>query len=359
MQATLDLIRQEPLFSSSLTGGALLSHWSNLGIELLVYVIAAMCLRHAWRARPADGDPNHGVAGREWVSVMAGAVLLTFVIELLLSHSFHADASGQMVRLYEYPPGSFLIAIKGVPLWVPVGWCFILYATMRTTTFLGAAWYIAPLLDGFLALNLDLSLDPVAIHQDWWDWMPGAAGTGVDANSYFGIPLVNFMGWFVIVGSYSLFARRFFAARRRRGWLPGTAGNVLVVTAAIVASLIVVAVYQSALGPHLTPVAVMLAWMVAAAIVARHMMGFRVDAPVERLFIAVPIVFHAYCIAVSLVTTAQSPPSDKVGSLLIVEPELSIFMPVAALLGLWLYSWPYLGTLADRSRITNRPASGG
>ena len=344
-------IAKTPLFEWTLR-----PEWSHLGIELIVYVIFWLCLRHARRTGAIDaGGPRRGAPSQEWVAAMIAAIGLTLVIEILLSHQLVPSDGGQ-VRLYEYPPGSFLIQIVGVPIWVPIGWSFILYVTMRTTTLLGVPWYVAPLLDGFLALNLDLTLDPIAVHRGWWDWLPGRPGTGVDPNSYFGIPLVNFMGWFVIVASFSFFIRFFFRWRRQRGRTPapGVLGNLMPAAVAAGAAFLVVLLYQFAVAPRLTPVTTTLAWLAAAIIVVANMRRFYFDSPLERLFLAVPVVFHSYSILLLFFTKAQSPPSQGTGWLMIEEPELAIFMPVAALLGLWLYVWPYLGTLALR-----RPASAG
>lgn len=316
--------------------------WSALGIELLVYTIAVLCFRDARRAADSAADP-YALRGGEWLALMLSAIGLTFVIEMALSHSQVPGPGGQTVRLYEYPPETFLLQVFGVPVWVPVGWSFILYATMRTTTLLGLRWYVAPLLDGFLALNLDLTLDPIAIHRAWWDWFPGRPGTGIDENSYFGIPLVNFMGWFVIVGSFSFFARLLFHRRRRAGATRGLAGDLVTADLAAMAAFVVVMIYQVGLQGYLSPITVTLAWMAFGAVVMVHARAFRTDAPLQRLLVSVPIVFHGYSILCAFVTTTQSPPSVRVGPMLDVEPELAIFMPVAALLGLWLYFWPYLG----------------
>lgn len=335
---------------SPVLDGTITPEWSHLGIELIVYVIFGLCLRHARRAGAIDaGGSRSGAPAQEWVAAMVAAIGLTLVIEILLSHQLVSSEGGQ-VRLYEYPPGSFLVQILGVPIWVPIGWRFILYVTMRTTTLLGVPWYVAPLLDGFLALNLDLTLDPIAVHRGWWDWLPGRPGTGVDPNSYFGIPLVNFMGWFVIVAGFSFFIRFVFRRRRERGRVPapGLMGSSMPAAMAAGAAFIVVLLYQFIVAPWLTPVTTTLAWLLAAIVVIANMRRFQFDSPLERLFIAVPIVFHAYSILLLFFTKAESPPSEGTGWLMIEEPELAIFMPVAALLGLWLYLWPYLGTLAVR-----------
>ncbi len=55
-----------------------------------------------------------------------------------------------------------------------------------------------PILDGLLALNIDLALDAIAIRLGFWDW-----GQGLKFQ-YFGVPYANFWAWFWVVFSFSL-----------------------------------------------------------------------------------------------------------------------------------------------------------
>lgn len=66
------------------------------------------------------------------------------------------------------------------------------------------------MLDGLLALNIDLALDAVAIRLGFWDW-----GQGLEFE-YFGVPYGNFWAWFWVVFSFS-FGYRLFA--RRADWI--------------------------------------------------------------------------------------------------------------------------------------------
>jgi putative membrane protein len=50
----------------------------------------------------------------------------------------------------------------------------------------------APLLAGATAILLDLFIDPVAVAAGYWVWL-------LPANVYYGIPLLNFVGWFVLM----------------------------------------------------------------------------------------------------------------------------------------------------------------
>jgi hypothetical protein len=80
-------------------------------------------------------------------------------------------------------------------------------------------WFARPLLDGLLALNIDLAMDTIAIRLGMWDW-----GRGLQFH-YFGVPFANFWAWFWVVSSFSL-GYRILARQgnRLKTWLaPATA----------------------------------------------------------------------------------------------------------------------------------------
>ncbi len=52
--------------------------------------------------------------------------------------------------------------------------------------------WAAPLLAGAIAVLLDLFIDPIAVIVGYWVWL-------VPANVYYEIPLLNFVGWFVLM----------------------------------------------------------------------------------------------------------------------------------------------------------------
>jgi uncharacterized membrane protein len=314
--------------SGPLLSGTLLPEWSFLGIEILVYVFAYLCLKDAMRQ------------GRAYAAAFFATIFFTFVVESLLS----ADKT-----VYEYPSQAFLLQVINVPIWVPIGWAFILHVAMGTSTLLGAPIFTAALIDAFLALNLDLTLDPIAIHRGWWTWNvrdnPDLYPYFVD---YFGIPLINFMGWFVIVFAFSFFVR--LARKRVPPGSKGTAGDIIPPFLATIPALLVVFQYQE-IGLWLMQQPNLLlnggflscvVWGICAAIVLWHVRAFRHDAPFKRLFIATPLVFHGYMLVLLFLTRAKDiPPAEGGEWLWVTIAELTIFFPVVAALGLCLYVWPY------------------
>ena len=53
-------------------------------------------------------------------------------------------------------------------------------------------WWQVPLLTGVIAVVLDLFIDPVAVEAGYWVWL-------VKGTVYYGIPLLNYVGWFVLM----------------------------------------------------------------------------------------------------------------------------------------------------------------
>ncbi|MGA7733387.1 MAG: carotenoid biosynthesis protein [Chloroflexia bacterium] len=72
------------------------------------------------------------------------------------------------------------------------------------------------LVGGLLAVGLDLLLEPVAYHvKGYWQWLPGD-------GAYYGIPVSNFVAWFLAAALFNL-PLAFLSSRQREWawpWLP-------------------------------------------------------------------------------------------------------------------------------------------
>lgn len=151
--------------------------------ELIIYIQLALCLYHAWE----QGTAN-------LLRLFAG-VLFGVMLELATIRQLHA---------YEY--GQFLIMILDVPLCIGVAWSCIIYSAMEFSDASNLPDWARPVLDGLLALNIDLALDAVAIRLGFWGW-----GQGLQFQ-YFGVPYANFWAWFWVLFSFS-FGYRLLAQR--------------------------------------------------------------------------------------------------------------------------------------------------
>jgi len=155
--------------------------------EITLYLQLVFCLQHAWR---------HGRANL--LRLFAG-IVFGVSLELATIRQLHA---------YEY--GQFFIMVLDVPLGIGVAWGSILYSVMEFSDASSLPYWTRPVLDGLLALNIDLSLGAVAIRFGFWDWGQGKT------FQYFGVPYANFWGWFWVIFFFSL-GYRLFA--RRKDWV--------------------------------------------------------------------------------------------------------------------------------------------
>ena len=126
---------------------------------------------------------------RGWprVAEVGAGVLFGLTLEWATIHQLHA---------YRY--GRFLVMVAGeVPLAIGVGWGVILNAARLYAEGTTLPRWARPFLAALLALNIDLSMDALAIRLGMWDW-----GLGLSFQ-YFGVPWANFWAWFWVVFSFS------------------------------------------------------------------------------------------------------------------------------------------------------------
>jgi len=111
------------------------------------------------------------------------------------SYTYSAFA-GSLFRGY---PG-YLVWIGIVPLWIEMGW-FIISASsfMIFHDFLipRSKTIAAALFAGLFAVDMDLMIDPIASSNKLWVWIG-------PSMSLMGIPLYNYVGWFLMIFLYDI-----------------------------------------------------------------------------------------------------------------------------------------------------------
>ncbi len=235
--------------------------------ELSVYVLALLCLRHAWRRG------QHAAFGL--LAGMAYGVLLEYAT----------------ILTYEaYSYGRFLIMFRdAVPLCIGVSWGLIIYTAMETSERLGLPWPLRPVLDALLALNIDLSMDAIAIRLGFWTW-------GVEGR-WFGVPLANFYAWFVVVGSFSLLLRlgwRWLDPRRTK--LLGTLIVPLLSVPLSVAALLRLLDAYAWLFYRNVPEPLIVSAVLGSAVlvVLPFARRFQSHHPIDPVVLSVPLFFHTF-----------------------------------------------------------------
>jgi hypothetical protein len=237
--------------------------------EITLYLQLVICLHHAWK---------HGTANL--IRLFAG-ILFGVSLEL---------ATIRQLNAYEY--GQFLIMVLDVPLGIGVAWGCILYSVMEFSDASSLPYWVRPVLDGLLALSIDLSLDAVAIRFGFWDW-----GQGLKFQ-YFGVPYANFWAWFWVIFFFSLGYRLF--ARRKDWvgtWISPVAGLFVGLTGVLATNALIAFVVPAEYrGP------VIAATLCLASIFALAQRPKFYLTPVPSLVFWVPFITHIYVLIAGLIS---------------------------------------------------------
>ncbi|MBI4952662.1 MAG: carotenoid biosynthesis protein [Myxococcales bacterium] len=172
----------------------------ELGLPLLFAVVA-------WRVAR-----RRGVA--PWAREAAFGFALSQGVELL------AVGLGR----YSYP--DWLLYFPPRPAWVPLGiglgWAALVPVVMRISEGIlgpGASRPRLAVLDGLLAVGVDLVIDPAVSGEPLRMWMWTGEGMVPYRHFALGVPVFNFVGWFLLVGACSLQLRGVEArCGARGGW---------------------------------------------------------------------------------------------------------------------------------------------
>ena len=287
-----------------------------LVFEISTYLLAVICLIHAWRH------------GRYLAVTLCVAVVFSYLTEIFainLVHEYHYNRFLIMIcRDVTVPWGATINCATHsscVPLAVPVMEAMIIYAAIQTSRRLELPWMTRPILNGLLAITLDLMMDPIVSASvpcqptpvilppapvepgvGFWVWhlIPEHTVFGVTLpeHLFFGIPLNNFSGWFLGILIFTLMLEL--------GWrmIPpeskGVLGDFIVPIAAIPFTMIVftgvIAVYQ-----WLIKYVFKTEWLLAALILAASILVIlrvapraRRDNPLDLFVLAIPIFFQLF-----------------------------------------------------------------
>jgi len=263
--------------------------------ELIIYLQFALCLRHAWK----QGTAN-------LLRLLAG-ILFGVILELATIRQLHA---------YEY--GQFLIMVFDVPLCIGIAWSCIIYSAMEFSDASSVPYWARPILDGLLALNIDLALDAIAIRFGFWDW-----GQGLRFQ-YFGVPYANFWAWFWVVSSFSL-GYRLLAHREDRivKWISPLMA-LLIGLAGVLGANVIIA-YQVPFEDHRLFVAVTLS--LALLLIATMRPRFY-ERSIPTLVFWIPFLTHIYILIAGLISgVILDPPILLVVSLIMIVIAFYVHRP--------------------------------
>lgn len=290
---------------------------STILATIVGFAFGGFCLWHAARQ------------GTRWVCILLAGTLLGLTLEYFDMKFFGT---------YHYGPFPFMI-FGTVPAMIVVSWGGIVYGTMRVSNHLGLKWYLRPIYDGFLALTIDISLDPVAISLGYWVWtIPGE-------KPWFGVPFSNYYGWFLVVFCYSLTFRVLARLTRleARPWPWQVAVPLVAFPLSIVPFALLMAGYGLLMKVCPEPLifsVVMGAYAVAllwALPVVPH------DRPLDRSAIAAPFFFHGFELFMLYFSGFLG-----VKPLYASHPSLVLLVPVVGTLSVICFCWPFLDDFTTR-----------
>ena len=244
--------------------------------EVIIYVLFALCFRHAWR---------NGISG---ILKLFAGVAFGVLLEL---------ATIRQLGSYQY--GQFVIMIFDVPLCIGVAWSAIIYSAMEFSDASNLPYLLRPILDGLLALNIDLVVDALAIRLGMWNW-----GRGLEYQ-YFGVPFANFWAWFWVVTFFSLGYR--LLARRNDWvgkWLPALLALLIGLAGVLGTNALIVfgipAAYRSAV------IAFVLLGALTILLLKRPSLNQK---PMDSVALWVPLVTHLYFLIAGVLSgTIFNPP---------------------------------------------------
>ena len=301
-----------------------LTFWTT---EFFSYAVAALFFYHAAR--------------RRLLGVLVTAIAYGFLLEFHTVKTETAYCYGRFfVMLPPWPSPAEPTCLVGarVPLWGSIVWGYFIYGAMATSSRLKMPWAVRPLLDGLLVLTYDWTLDPIAEKLGFWTWDT--------RGSWFGIPLDNFFGWFMVVASFS-FALRWL----QRKWPLHSRGaglDTFVFCLAIVVSLVLLA-GSLELYVHLAGRGVsqeLLLWGtlgIALAITLPYFIPARGDHKPAVVFLATVLAHHLYN-GILLVYSG----------LWREEPLLNVVWATAMTLAMIGYGWPYARLSKGDGRSSHR-----
>jgi uncharacterized membrane protein len=273
---------------------------------------------------------------KNWLSTLLWGIVFGYFVELL-------NVIGKD-PIYKYPteaPVSWfhalsvwpVVSLWTVPLWVPVGWGGILYASTWTAQRLQSSHWLRAVTAAGLAVNLDLTLDPVANVFKFWQWRH------YEVN-FCQIPFDNYLGWFLVVLVYAFCARQFIRQLsdngERSGWVDffvggAAAAGAFVVYLALKTGLAGSGAYHNNADGSYAAIIFFVVALVTAFLTWVHAFRSRTNNPIETAIVFVPVVLQVLWLIMLLGFNHWRE-----------QPVLLVAIPANLTLGFFLFAWPSL-----------------
>lgn len=265
--------------------------FSIIVFESLMTALFIICILHALRR------------GKQYIIELAVAAVYGVLLEILT-----------MIQFRSYTYSDFLIKIFDAPLAIGLGWAVIIYTAMATVDKLGAAQKARPFMVALLALNIDLSMDAIAIREGFWTW--GENGM------WFGVPLGNFFAWFIVVFGFSYFIYKLRDVRRLQNFYPLLSMTLSLVVLVVLDSIWV---YYLTQPMHIFILASMLFF--STSYIYLNKGSLKKDNKFDWKVFSVPFVFHSFFLTLLLIREYRIAPLVMISSLMLVTGLYAHFLP--------------------------------
>lgn len=155
------------------------------------------------------------LAALRWLGAYRGALILALLAVISLIVEALAVETGMPYGEFHYGSDLGALAFGKVPWIVPFAYLPILVGAIALAgnTMLGSSsWLKLCALASFANVAVDLAVDPAAVAASFWQWStPGP---------YYGVPLINFVGWLLTSFIYSSIFYFLARSKIRDGGIP-------------------------------------------------------------------------------------------------------------------------------------------
>lgn len=192
------------------------SYPAMFAMDLGVIAMSWLCFRHAWRRRGLFAAAVFLGGSFVFTGVEESMWILLGRFALGAPKVIPAAAGGGMVAngTYYFTKGFFWFL--ETPVTACFGWFFLAYSVVYMADHLipSASIIARAALGGFLAVNVDFWVDPVQTHPHYTSWVWAKLPGGL---LLFGIPLTNFIGWFLLIFLFAIVFDRLPAMTKKHG----------------------------------------------------------------------------------------------------------------------------------------------
>ncbi len=223
---------------------------SQIIYEGLVYILAAICIYHGFKT-----------FGR-WKTLLFffGSFLYTGFEECIMIVSgkvFSSGAIPDFPETYAFNYENYTLWILAVPLVVYVAWFVVAYSAVHIAGYIFKSDFVKQAaLGGFIAMEMDMMIDPIAVRYSWWGWFAGAdeaiwilGDPNMSPTPDLGIPISNFLGWFMLIFIFAIYWKQITDKGER--W--GTRKTVIIFLLGLIPLLIATVIVVGGITILLTP----------------------------------------------------------------------------------------------------------